>query len=660
MRFLLLASLFSFCHTLCLGQEVVAHRGASFDAPENTLAAFQLAWKQDADAIEGDFYLTADQEIVCIHDKDTARTAPGQPVREVAKSLLEDLKQLDVGSWKGQQYAGERIPTLEEVLSVVPKGKKILIEIKCGPEIVPVLKKQLAVSRLSQEQILIICFSDEVVRAVRESMPQYKANWLTSYRKSKNGNEWEPNLDMILSRLDRSKATGLGTQGRKEVIDKAFAEHIKKSGYELHVWTVNQPQDAQHFRDLHFQSITTDRPAFIRKALVQKAEPGSREGAVGTQYRIERQVVQSGYDGKHCWVHARAGVVRDESDLVNKVVMTSQKLDVKGSDTFSAISSSSSFDAGETWSALANQPGFERWELGEGMEETICDFTPAWHAASKTLLGTGQSVRYKEGRVMKVRPRYTAYSTYDSDADVWGVPKRLVMPDALRFANCGAGSVQRYDEKDGTILLPVYFKEPAESDYSVTVCRCSFDGKELRYLQHGDELTVTGGRGLYEPSITKFGDRYFLTLRNDKTGYVCTSTDGLHFNRPQPWKFDDGENLGNYNTQQHWAQHGDHLYLIYTRRGANNDHVFRHRAPLFMGEVSIDSLSVNRDTEVILVPERGARLGNFGVMNLSETTTWVVVTEWMQTWHQSSVILPVDNPYGADNSIFVAKIHWNH
>ncbi len=81
MNFKLLACLLfllSVSGTQIFGQSIVAHRGSSHDAPENTMAAFQLAWEQDADAIEGDFHLTADHEIVCIHDETTERTNPGQ------------------------------------------------------------------------------------------------------------------------------------------------------------------------------------------------------------------------------------------------------------------------------------------------------------------------------------------------------------------------------------------------------------------------------------------------------------------------------------------------------------------------------------------------------------------------------------------------------
>ncbi len=113
------------CAATADAQLIVAHRGASYDAPENTLAAFRLAWDQDADAIEGDFYVTKDQQIACIHDKTTKRVAPQQPELSIANSTLKELQKLDVGSWKHPQYTAERIPTLKEVLATVPEGKQI-------------------------------------------------------------------------------------------------------------------------------------------------------------------------------------------------------------------------------------------------------------------------------------------------------------------------------------------------------------------------------------------------------------------------------------------------------------------------------------------------------------------------------------------------------
>ena len=106
---------------------VIAHRGASHDAPENTLEAFRLAWEQGADAIEGDFRLTADRRIVCIHDATTART--GDRTLRVSRSRFDALRRVDVGAWKGARWRGASIPSLEEVLACVPAGKRLFIEL---------------------------------------------------------------------------------------------------------------------------------------------------------------------------------------------------------------------------------------------------------------------------------------------------------------------------------------------------------------------------------------------------------------------------------------------------------------------------------------------------------------------------------------------------
>jgi hypothetical protein len=233
------------------------------------------------------------------------------------------------------------------------------------------------------------------------------------------------------------------------------------------------------------------------------------------------------------------------------------------------------------------------------------------------------------------------------------------MPDDAKFFNAGAGCVQRVDLENGDILLPIYFKAKEDKHYRVTVLRCSFDGRTLKYIEQGNELVLESGRGVYEPSLTLCAGRFYLTLRNDTTGYVCTSDDGLHFGPIKLWQFDDGSELGNYNTQQHWVTHGPSLYLVYTRKGAHNDHVFRHRAPLFMAEVDKEKLVVKRSTECVLVPERGARLGNFAVTEVSENETWVTVSEWMQTWGPN-IVLPPENAFKADNSVYAARILWKN
>jgi hypothetical protein len=251
---------------------------------------------------------------------------------------------------------------------------------------------------------------------------------------------------------------------------------------------------------------------------------------------------------------------------------------------------------------------------------------------------------------LEVRTRQTIYSVYDPIQQNWSPQQWLAMPNEPRFQNAGAGSIQRYDLPNGDILLPIYFKKPEAKNFASTVVRCRFDGKTLRYVEHGDEMTVKALNGLCEPSLTRFGKHFYLTLRNAEKGYVTRGADGLHFDKPIPWTFDDGKELGSYHTQQHWVTHSDGLFLVYTRRGANNNNVFRHRAPLFMAQVDPEKMQVIRKTERELVPNRGAGLGNFGVGDISPDETWVVTTECMSRNCQR---------YGSDDRVWVVRILWN-
>lgn len=263
------------CTVVAHAQNIVAHRGASHAAPENTLVAFELAWKQRADAIEGDFYVTKDGHIVCIHDKTTKRVAPAQRELKVAESTLDELRTLDVGSWKHQRYTGERIPTLAEVLATVPEGKQIFVEIKCGPEILPLLQRRLEGCGLKPEQIVIICFSKAVITQSRRMMPQYNANWLTGYEHTTEKRAWQPTANQVLDTLKNTGATGLGTQGNLKVINQPYVDAICATGLEFHVWTVNDADPARIFKSLGVHSITTDRPEFIRN-VIQTAPPEVR------------------------------------------------------------------------------------------------------------------------------------------------------------------------------------------------------------------------------------------------------------------------------------------------------------------------------------------------------------------------------------------------
>jgi hypothetical protein len=375
-------------------------------------------------------------------------------------------------------------------------------------------------------------------------------------------------------------------------------------------------------------------------------------------FRIQLDTLAQDYDGKRCWVQARAGAI-PRAGMAPLVVVTMQKLLLTGSDVYFAVNDLRSEDLGKTWSGpVEHAETMGRRSEGEGVEAGPGDLTPKWHAASGKLLITGSTMRYRDAKgPIKNAPRQVVYSSYDPTAREWARWATLEMPPGELSYACGAGCTQRFDLPNGDILLPVYFKEEAAAFTCVKVLRCRFDGKKLTLVASGNDLRLDTKRGLAEPSLTRFRDRYLLTIRHDDAGYVSGSADGLHFGEMQKWCWDDGTELGTYNTQTHWVTHSDALFLAYTRRGANNDHVFRHRAPLFIAEVDPATLRVIRATERVLIPEKGARYGNFGVCEVSESETWVVETEWMQR-PPAEPIIPVENQWGAAGRVYAARILW--
>jgi glycerophosphoryl diester phosphodiesterase len=264
--FCLFFSLTSMSQQFAQAQFIIAHRGASHDAPENTLAAFRLAWAQKADGIEGDFYLSKDGRVVCIHDKTTKRTAGVK--LDVAKSTLAELQKLDVGRWKDKQFSGERIPTLEDVIATVPEGKRIVIELKVGAEIVAPMARILKASKLQPEQILVISFDEKTIAESKRLLPQIKAHWLTGYDPEGDKGPWTPTAASIVKTISRTNADGLGSQARRSILTAKFIRALNAAGInEFHVFTVDDPVDARYYQSLGAFGITTNRPAFIRSEL---------------------------------------------------------------------------------------------------------------------------------------------------------------------------------------------------------------------------------------------------------------------------------------------------------------------------------------------------------------------------------------------------------
>lgn len=258
-----LALFFMLCMTVNAKQpQIVAHRGASQDAPENTLPAFRLAWEQGADAIEGDFHLSKDGTIVCIHDAKTKKLADKNLV--VSESTLDELKGLDVGTHFGASFKGTTIPTIAEVFATVPTDKQVYVEIKCGPEIIPALLDEIGKSGLSSRQVVVISFEQAVIQALKAEAPQFTAFWLCSFKKNYSGRV-SPGLESVLATLAEINADGLSSNVK---IPKAFVAELKEQGFDWKVWTVNDSRTAKRMQAWGAKSITTDVPGRMRSFLL--------------------------------------------------------------------------------------------------------------------------------------------------------------------------------------------------------------------------------------------------------------------------------------------------------------------------------------------------------------------------------------------------------
>ena len=282
---------------------------------------------------------------------------------------------------------------------------------------------------------------------------------------------------------------------------------------------------------------------------------------VPPDYKIELEVVTKHWDGEFNWTQARVAAIPGiGNDGQPRLIMTMQKWFVSHSDYYSGLYTMQSDDMGATWNGPKEQPALG-WRHGEdNIIIGICDFTPGWHEKTGKLLALGHTVYYVEGgKLMTNRPRSTAYAVYDPETDEWSAWKQMKVPDEIKFYNSGSGCGQWLVKPDGGLFIPAYFKAKGDttSCYSSTIFHCRFDGQELSYIRHGEELSLNEPRGVYEPSLAVFDNRYYLTLRNDKKAYVTVSEDANHWQPVKPWTFDNGLEIGSYNTQQHWATHND-------------------------------------------------------------------------------------------------------
>ena len=247
-----------------------AHRGESHDAPENTMAAYALAWANGEQIIETDIHLTRDGRVVICHDFDTGRTSGGKAKLVIKDSTLAEIQKVDVGSWKGSKWAGEVCPTLEQLYAAMPPGTVCLTEIKSGIDVVPAFVKLVKESGKGPDQIIVISFKADALEASKRALPDYKHYFLANHKKDKQTGRFlpSPNVDEWIATAKRIGADGLDLRA-EEPLDQAACAKVRAAGLELHVWTVDDPAVVKRYLDWGAQSVTTNRPSWMRRELAK-------------------------------------------------------------------------------------------------------------------------------------------------------------------------------------------------------------------------------------------------------------------------------------------------------------------------------------------------------------------------------------------------------
>jgi glycerophosphoryl diester phosphodiesterase len=235
---------------------VLGHRGASADAPENTLAAFRLAAEQGADGVELDVWRCATGEVVVFHDEDATRIA-GVPLR-IRDASWSALRALDVGAHRGDRFRGERIPRLEEVLEALPRAS-VNVELKSRGRDLRLAAAAAKVLRApgARDRVVVSSFDYRLLLAFRLAAPELPVAVLFEARDP--GPAWGG----LAARLLRASAV----HPERSVVTPERARRGSARGLAFRAWTVDDPAEARRLAALGAAAVITNVPARIAPAL---------------------------------------------------------------------------------------------------------------------------------------------------------------------------------------------------------------------------------------------------------------------------------------------------------------------------------------------------------------------------------------------------------
>ncbi|WP_409253217.1 glycerophosphodiester phosphodiesterase [Bacillus sp. SCS-153A] len=233
---------------------IVAHRGASALAPENTLSAFDMAVSLGADYIEVDVQMTKDGELVAMHDVTVDRTTNG--TGRIKNLTYEDLAALDAGSWFSPKFKGEKVPSLEMILDRYEGRTGILIELK-HPSIYPDIEEELAkvltkrlTAGVSPSLIIVQSFDKQSIQEFHELLPVIPTGIIIGTSEFSSGEDLFA-VDGFASFINP----------KASLVDASFMQQAKERNLNVFTWTVSDSKTARSLRNLNVNGIITNYPS---------------------------------------------------------------------------------------------------------------------------------------------------------------------------------------------------------------------------------------------------------------------------------------------------------------------------------------------------------------------------------------------------------------
>jgi len=239
---------------------VIAHRGASADAPENTLAAMELAISKGADWVEIDVQETRDGEVVVIHDSDLKKI--GGSGLKVFESTLAELQSVDIGSWKDPSFSDQRIPTLKQLLELCKDRINVVIELKYYGREERLEERVASIVEAAgvQDQIIIMSLSYPGIQKMKSLRPEWRIGLLAS---------------VSIGDITRLDADFFAVNAN--FASRAFIKHVHSRGKKLMVWTVNDAISMSAMMSKGVDGIITDKPQLAVSIRQERAELGVHE-----------------------------------------------------------------------------------------------------------------------------------------------------------------------------------------------------------------------------------------------------------------------------------------------------------------------------------------------------------------------------------------------